>query len=136
MRKTPSNSGQNVNLAPADQNILMAATARFRAGLRSSDSDEDSVYNCPTHPPHCPLAGRQAQPRQAHLRERFEEFAGLLKALKGRFILSLNDLPEVRETFAGFRFAEVKTTYTIGSTGAAPERAEVLISNWPLAVTA
>jgi DNA adenine methylase len=65
-------------------------------------------------------------------RDRFEELATVLGALKGRFILSLNDVQGVRETFKGFRFQEVKTTYTIGAKGAAPERAEVLISNFDL----
>jgi hypothetical protein len=57
--------------------------------------------------------------------------ANVLGTLKGRFILSLNDRPEVRETFAGFRFETVNTTYTIATKRAAP-RAEVLISNYPL----
>lgn len=65
-------------------------------------------------------------------RDRFEELATALGSLKGRFILSLNDVPGVRETFKGFRFQEVKTTYTIAGKGAQPERAEVLISNFPL----
>ncbi len=65
-------------------------------------------------------------------RARFEELATSLGALKGRFILSLNDVQGVRETFAAFRFREVKTTYTIGAKGAQPERAEVLISNFVL----
>lgn len=34
-------------------------------------------------------------------RERFKDLAGLLRGLKGRFILSLNDLPEVRDCFFG-----------------------------------
>jgi DNA adenine methylase len=65
-------------------------------------------------------------------RERFEELAEALGALKGRFILSLNDVQGVRETFSAFRFQEVKTTYSVGAKGAQPERAEVLISNWQL----
>lgn len=65
-------------------------------------------------------------------RERFEELAVVLAGLKGRFILSLNDVEGVRETFHGFKFQEVKTTYTIGGKGAQPERAEVLISNFGL----
>ncbi len=60
-------------------------------------------------------------------RERFEEMATLLARLKGRFILSLNDVPEVRETFAAFRIEAVTTTYSVGSKGAQPERREVLI---------
>ena len=44
----------------------------------------------------------------------------------------MNDLPEVRECFRAFQFHEVKTTYTIAAKGAAPERAELLISNYDL----
>lgn len=65
-------------------------------------------------------------------RARFVEMAESLAGLKGWFILSLNDVPGVRETFAAFRFQEVRNTYTIAAKGAAPERAEVLISNYPL----
>lgn len=65
-------------------------------------------------------------------RERFEEMATVLGVLKGRFILSLNDVQGVRESFAGFTLTEVKTTYTIASKGTQPDRAELLISNWKL----
>jgi DNA adenine methylase len=58
----------------------------------------------------------------------FTALAGILRSLKGHFILSLNDLPEVRQTFSGFHLTEVQPTYF-----AAPARnnraAELLISN-------
>ena len=38
--------------------------------------------------------------------------AAILRGLKGRFILSLNDRPEVRELFAGFEIEEVTTRYS------------------------
>lgn len=62
----------------------------------------------------------------------FARMAALLAGIKGRFILSLNDLPEVRETFAAFDLAEVNTTYSINNkgAGAAGGRAELLISNF------
>jgi len=47
-------------------------------------------------------------------RSDFERLAGILAAIKGRFILSLNDTPEVRAIFGCFIFEEVKTTYSIG----------------------
>ncbi|MBC2834681.1 hypothetical protein H7F16_04135 [Gemmobacter straminiformis] len=65
-------------------------------------------------------------------RERFEDLAGLLRGLKGHFILSLNDLPEVRECFAGLQISEVTTTYTIAAGAAQGGRRELLISNWRL----
>lgn len=70
-------------------------------------------------------------------RERFEDLASHLRGLKGRFILSLNDRPEVRECFAGMQMAEVKTTYTIGvQNDARGARGELLISNWRLPLVA
>lgn len=59
----------------------------------------------------------------------FARMADQLGALKGRFLLSLNDVPEVREVFATFRIREVSTVYTIQASGAAP-RGELLISNF------
>lgn len=58
----------------------------------------------------------------------FAELADLLSDIKGRFILSINDRPEVREIFARFHLAEVDTTYQVGS---APRPArELILSNF------
>ncbi|MDE0717157.1 MAG: DNA adenine methylase [Rhodospirillaceae bacterium] len=65
-------------------------------------------------------------------REDFDLMAELLRNLKRRFILSLNDRPEVRETFAGFEFEAVKTSYSANTRSAkAASKAvgELLISN-------
>jgi DNA adenine methylase len=45
----------------------------------------------------------------------FAALAERLGNLQGRFVLSLNDRPEVREIFAAFRMVEVELTYTISS---------------------
>ena len=55
-----------------------------------------------------------------------------MTGLSWPFLLSLNDVEGVREIFKSFRFREVKTPYTIAAKGAAPERAEMLISNYEL----
>ncbi|WP_020185967.1 DNA adenine methylase [Methylopila sp. 73B] len=44
----------------------------------------------------------------------FAALATRLKGLRGRFVMSLNDLPETRETFAGFSIETVPVTYTAG----------------------
>lgn len=64
----------------------------------------------------------------------FQRMADLLAGIRGRFILSLNDVPEVRATFAAFQIEEVRTAYTISSRRNDPAggRAELLLSNWPL----
>ncbi len=48
-------------------------------------------------------------------REEFGAMAEALAGLKGRWLLSLNDVPEVRRVFAGFRVEAVETRYSIGS---------------------
>lgn len=60
-------------------------------------------------------------------RDDFARLAEILADLKGRFLLSLNDRPEVREIFAGFDQEPVATRYSVG-TASTPAR-ELIISN-------
>ncbi len=60
-------------------------------------------------------------------RDDFTALAGVLKRLKGSFILSLNDREEVRQCFKAFAFESVDCTYSIaGGKGKAVK--EVLIT--------
>ena len=65
-------------------------------------------------------------------RARFEEMADQLAQLQGRFLLSLNDHPDVRQIFARFSMTEVQTTYSVGSKKTVDEarRGELIIANW------
>ena len=56
----------------------------------------------------------------------FARLADQLRGLKGRFLLSLNDRPEVREMFDGFAIEAVRTVYHVS--GQAQRVGEVLIS--------
>jgi DNA adenine methylase len=69
--------------------------------------------------------------RELFSREEFTRLAELLRGIKGRFILSLNDHPGVRKCFAGFEMEVVETTYAMGyRTGKETQRVrELLISN-------
>ena len=58
----------------------------------------------------------------------FGELAKLLKGIKGKFIMSINDVPEIRAIFKGFYIKEVNTRYTAG-TQSGKQAAELLISN-------
>ena len=63
----------------------------------------------------------------------FARLSECLAALKGRFLMSLNDLPQTRSTFAWARVEAVTTTYSIAKNrGSSNIRAELLISS-PLA---
>lgn len=67
------------------------------------------------------------------------DFIRLRKALdsvKGRFILSLNDVPDVRRIFHGFRMRQVRLAYSVSNgrepcSGRDVSRAELLIDNIP-----
>jgi len=59
----------------------------------------------------------------------FKRLSRLLKRLKGRFLLSLNDCPEVRENFKDFKIEAVNTSYSVSSyRGQSQPVGEVLIS--------
>lgn len=61
-------------------------------------------------------------------REEFSQMATLLKDIKGKFILSLNNHPEVVKMFSAFYQQEVSTTYSASKSD--PKRIrELLISN-------
>jgi DNA adenine methylase len=59
----------------------------------------------------------------------FEQLAGLLRSIAGRFILSINDTPAIRETFKGFQIEAVETTYSLSDRG--PSMASELIIRGP-----
>ncbi|MCY3670137.1 MAG: DNA adenine methylase, partial [Alphaproteobacteria bacterium] len=48
-------------------------------------------------------------------RDDFRTMAEILRDIKGSFLLSIGDRPEIREIFAGFRLDEVETKYSLGS---------------------
>lgn len=59
----------------------------------------------------------------------FERLAAQLAGIEGRFLLSINDTPGVRATFAGFHLLEAETTYTL-TVGSSSKAAELIISNF------
>lgn len=61
-------------------------------------------------------------------REEFEAMAAQLAGIKGRFLLSLNDHPEVRRIFAAFSIETVETSYSVGGGVNARPASEVIIS--------
>jgi DNA adenine methylase len=62
-------------------------------------------------------------------REEFAALADVLAGIKGRFIMSLNAVPGVFETFAAFHIEEVDCTYSVGGGGNSKAVKEVIISS-------
>jgi DNA adenine methylase len=61
-------------------------------------------------------------------RSEYEQMAGVLRALKGRFILSINDVPQIRKTFAGFTLKPVRLSYTLAGGDKAQAARELIIT--------
>ncbi len=63
-------------------------------------------------------------------REDFARLAGALGRIKGRFIMSINDRPEIREMFRAFAIEGVETRYSLSEKTSGRDRVgELLISN-------
>jgi DNA adenine methylase len=58
----------------------------------------------------------------------FERLAAIITAARGKFLLSINDTPEVREIFSAFEIRDIETTWTISSE--AKKVNELIISNF------
>lgn len=63
-------------------------------------------------------------------RSDFARLASLLSSLKGRFILSINDVAEIRELFGSFRIREVETTYLAAGSHRKKPVTELLVMNF------
>ncbi|TRD18357.1 DNA adenine methylase [Palleronia caenipelagi] len=64
-------------------------------------------------------------------RDDFTALADQLTGLKGRFLMSINDVPEIRALFGAFHLTEVTTSYTVSAKAdSRGQRAELLVGNW------
>jgi len=63
-------------------------------------------------------------------RDDFVLIADSVSAINGAFIMSINDVPQIREIYDRFHIKQVDTNYTIKA-GAQKKVSELLISNRP-----
>jgi DNA adenine methylase len=62
--------------------------------------------------------------------EQYERLAEVMREVKGKVILTINDHPKMQEVFSGFRTEMVKINYTVGGTGKGQNRQEMIVMNW------
>lgn len=61
----------------------------------------------------------------------YGRLADLLRSMRGKAIVSVNDIPEMRQTFKGLTMRRLTIKYTVGSGRKSPsEKGELLIRNW------
>lgn len=62
--------------------------------------------------------------------DQYDRMAELARAIKGRMIISVNDIPEMRKAFTGLTMSGVGINYTVGGAGKGADRQELIIRNF------
>lgn len=62
--------------------------------------------------------------------EQYEQMAALMKTIKGKGIITVNDHPTMRKVFSGLSMRELKITYTLPKGAKGKKAGELLIWNW------
>lgn len=56
--------------------------------------------------------------------------AEVMRTMKGKAILTINDHPDMKAVFAGFSTKEVEINYTVGGGGKSNKSREMVIKTW------
>lgn len=62
--------------------------------------------------------------------EKYHAIAETMRRIKGKAILTINDHPDMRKVFSGFRLETVKINYTVGGSNKGQNRSEMIVMNW------
>jgi len=62
--------------------------------------------------------------------EQYERMASVMREIKGRAIVTVNDHPDMRKVFTELDFERVEIQYTVGGAGSAAPRGELIIYSW------
>ena len=62
--------------------------------------------------------------------EQYDIMASLAKSIKGKMIISVNDIPEMRKAFDGLNITTTDITYTVGGNGKSKPVKELIIRNF------
>ncbi len=63
--------------------------------------------------------------------EQYEEMAQIMRSMKGKAMLSINDHPDIRRAFEGFHMHGLEIKYSVGNNhGSVDASKELVITNW------
>lgn len=96
----------------------------WAACIQKYDREHTLVYCDP------PYWGTQGYGVEFGLHQ-YDRMAELARSIKGRMVISVNDIPEMRKAFAGLTLREVDINYQVGGAGRSKARTgELIITNW------
>ena len=64
--------------------------------------------------------------------DQYARMADLMRSMKGKAVVSVNDIPEMREAFKGLDMRRLSITYSVGPAKTRKPTGELLIANFPL----
>lgn len=127
---TSATTPPRMNLLRIEEELSMAHLRLARACIEKLDWRECvTKYDRPgtlfyLDPPYLGTAGYGVEFGEAE----YLKMAELAKTAKGRMLISVNDIPEMRTAFKGLPMEVLKIHYTVG--GGRKEASELLIRNW------
>lgn len=62
--------------------------------------------------------------------DNYERMANLMRTMKGKAMISINDHPDIRKVFDGLPMLELDIKYTLHSAGDSQTSGELVITNW------
>ena len=62
--------------------------------------------------------------------DQYDQMASLARSIKGKMLISVNDIPEMRRAFDGLSTECAEVSYTVGGGGKSQPRGELIIRNW------
>lgn len=62
--------------------------------------------------------------------EQYERMAVVMREIKGRAILTVNDHPAMRRVFAGLDSERAEIQYMVGGSASAAPRGELILYSW------
>lgn len=62
--------------------------------------------------------------------EQYDRMAALAKAAKGKMLISVNDIPEMRKAFKGLAIQRTEIAYSVAGGGKSEKTGELIIRNW------
>lgn len=96
----------------------------WETALRKWDASDTFFFLDP------PYHGTQRE--YVHKEDELARLARVLPSVKGKFLLTYDDDPDVRKAFARFHVLAIESRYTVGGTHKAMAGKQLMISNYPV----
>lgn len=125
-------SGPRFNLLRVEEELSLAHLRLSRTIIEQMDWAECiKRYDRPHTLFYCdpPYWGTEGYGVKFALTE-YTRIAELAGSIKGKMIISVNDIPEMRKIFIGFHMQEVEIKYNLQTTGKAKPKQELIIKNF------